>query len=162
MTTTIVGASIKRSEDRRLITGTGRYVDDVTLPGLLHMAIVRSPYAHARIGKIDVSQAAKHPDVGIGPVRGSYQGVVEITDRDPPRAYTLRVEGKGPGAFINGVGRIVLSEGTKGKTRVDVDGNAEVGGVLARVGQRMMGNATKTIMRQFFGNVKKRARQTTL
>lgn len=63
MTTTIVGTSVKRSEDRRLITGTGKFVDDVTLPGLLQMAIVRSPHAHARIGKIDVAQAARHPGV---------------------------------------------------------------------------------------------------
>lgn len=98
-------------------------------------------------------------NVGIGPVRGSYQGAVQVTDPDPPNAYTLKVEGKGPGAFIKGSGRITLSAETSDKTRVDVEGDAQVGGVLARVGQRMIGNASKTVIRQFFDNVKKRAKQ---
>jgi len=45
----LIGASRKRKEDRRLITGAGRYVDDLSRPGLLHMAVVRSHHAHARI-----------------------------------------------------------------------------------------------------------------
>src|SRR3989442_12352590 len=52
-----LGARIKRREDPRLITGTATYVDDVVLPGLLHVAIVRSPHAHARIAAIDVKKA---------------------------------------------------------------------------------------------------------
>jgi aerobic carbon-monoxide dehydrogenase large subunit len=52
-----VGASIKRREDPRLITGHGTYVDDVRLPGLLYLAVVRSPHAHARLGRVDVSAA---------------------------------------------------------------------------------------------------------
>ncbi len=63
MTTSFVGQSIRRREDPRLITGRGTYVDDVRLVGLLHLALVRSPHAHARIGKINVSKAAKAPGV---------------------------------------------------------------------------------------------------
>ena len=51
------GASIKRSEDPRILTGAGRYVDDVKLPGMLHAAFVRSPLAHARVASVDVSAA---------------------------------------------------------------------------------------------------------
>jgi aerobic carbon-monoxide dehydrogenase large subunit len=51
------GPSVKRKEDVRLLTGRGRYVEDVTLPGLLHAAIVRSPHAHARITRIDTASA---------------------------------------------------------------------------------------------------------
>jgi aerobic carbon-monoxide dehydrogenase large subunit len=51
------GASIKRSEDPRILTGAGRYVDDIKLPGMLHAAFVRSPLAHARVLSIDVSAA---------------------------------------------------------------------------------------------------------
>ncbi|MQA74685.1 MAG: molybdopterin-dependent oxidoreductase [Solirubrobacterales bacterium] len=58
-----VGRAIRRKEDPRFITGTGRYVDDLTLTGMLHMAIVRSPEAHARITSIDTSEAAAHPGV---------------------------------------------------------------------------------------------------
>jgi carbon-monoxide dehydrogenase large subunit len=57
------GASVKRSEDPRILTGTGCYVDDVRLPGMLHAAFVRSPFAHARIRDIDVTEARKVPGV---------------------------------------------------------------------------------------------------
>ncbi|WP_165614108.1 molybdopterin cofactor-binding domain-containing protein, partial [Mycolicibacterium holsaticum] len=52
-----------RKEDPRFIRGRGNYVDDVALPGMLHLAILRSPYAHARIVGIDTSAAQAHPKV---------------------------------------------------------------------------------------------------
>src|SRR5881296_2061268 len=58
-----IGHSVKRKEDDRLIRGKGNYVDDVKLPGMLHMAILRSPIAHARIDSIDTSAAAALPGV---------------------------------------------------------------------------------------------------
>jgi len=57
------GASIKRSEDPRILTGSGRYVDDIKLPGMLHAAFVRSPLAHARVLSVDVSAARALPGV---------------------------------------------------------------------------------------------------
>ncbi len=58
-----MGHSIKRKEDPRFIRGKGNYVDDIQLPGMLHMDIVRSPFAHAKIVKIDSSKALKVPGV---------------------------------------------------------------------------------------------------
>ncbi len=55
--TRIFGSGIKRREDPRLITGKAKYTDDIILPGTLHMVIVRSPHAHARIKRIDTSAA---------------------------------------------------------------------------------------------------------
>jgi carbon-monoxide dehydrogenase small subunit len=52
-----------RKEDPRFIRGRGNYVDDISLPGMLHPAILRSPYAHARINSIDVTAAEAHPKV---------------------------------------------------------------------------------------------------
>ncbi len=52
-----------RKEDPRLIRGKGNFVDDIQLPGMLHLAILRSPYAHAKILGIDVSAAQAHPNV---------------------------------------------------------------------------------------------------
>ncbi len=63
MTDRAFGASIKRKEDPRLITGEARYLEDLNLTGTLHAAILRSPFAHARIKSIDTSQAAAHPGV---------------------------------------------------------------------------------------------------
>ena len=58
-----MGHRMKRKEDPRFIQGQGNYVDDVKLPGMLYMDIVRSPYAHAKILKIDASEALKVPGV---------------------------------------------------------------------------------------------------
>jgi len=57
------GTSIKRSEDPRILTGTGRYVDDIKLPGMLHAAFVRSPLAHAHVLSVDASAARALPGV---------------------------------------------------------------------------------------------------
>jgi aerobic carbon-monoxide dehydrogenase large subunit len=58
-----MGHSIKRKEDARFLRGQGKYVDDVVLPGMLYLDIVRSPYAHAKIVKIDSSKAMAIPGV---------------------------------------------------------------------------------------------------
>jgi len=63
MPTRIFGEPIKRAEDPRLLTGRGRYTDDIDLPGQLHVAFLRSPLAHARIRSIDVSAARDMPGV---------------------------------------------------------------------------------------------------
>src|SRR5215471_15711511 len=55
--------NMKRKEDARFIRGQGKYLDDIVLPGMLYGAILRSPYAHARIVSIDTSAALAHPKV---------------------------------------------------------------------------------------------------
>jgi carbon-monoxide dehydrogenase large subunit len=59
----MVGAPVKRREDPRLITGQATYVDDIKLVGMLHMAVLRSPYGHARINSINTEAARRHPGV---------------------------------------------------------------------------------------------------
>jgi aerobic carbon-monoxide dehydrogenase large subunit len=59
----MLGQPIKRREDPRLITGAGQFLDDITLPGLLHLAVVRSPHGHARVKGIDASAALELPGV---------------------------------------------------------------------------------------------------
>jgi carbon-monoxide dehydrogenase large subunit len=59
----VLGSSIKRREDPDLLTGRGKYTDDLTLPGMTRAVIVRSPHAHARIRSVDVAQAAAAPGV---------------------------------------------------------------------------------------------------
>ncbi|HEY7349375.1 MAG TPA: molybdopterin cofactor-binding domain-containing protein [Ktedonobacterales bacterium] len=61
--TQIFGASVKRREDPRLITGKGYYTDDINLPGQTYMAVLRSPYGHARIRGINTERAKTHPGV---------------------------------------------------------------------------------------------------
>src|SRR4249919_3686736 len=58
-----IGASVVRKEDRRFITGKGRYVDDIKLQGMTHAHFIRSPHAHAKVKSIDSSAAMKMPGV---------------------------------------------------------------------------------------------------
>ncbi|NNF78976.1 MAG: xanthine dehydrogenase family protein molybdopterin-binding subunit, partial [Rhizobiales bacterium] len=59
----IIGAPVQRVEDPRLLTGHGKFTDDVKLRGTLHVALRRSDYAHARIGTIDTAEAEAMPGV---------------------------------------------------------------------------------------------------
>ncbi len=63
MATDVLGAPVKRVEDPRFITGKGRYLDDIKLQNMVHMAILRSPYAHANIRSVDISAARSAPGV---------------------------------------------------------------------------------------------------
>jgi len=58
-----VGKPVRRREDPRLVTGSGCFGDDVSLPGQAHACMVRSPHAHAAIGRIDTADALKMPGV---------------------------------------------------------------------------------------------------
>ncbi len=59
----VVGVPLDRKEDAALLTGQAKFIDDMSLPGMVWMAVVRSPYAHARIRSVDVSGALAHRDV---------------------------------------------------------------------------------------------------
>src|SRR3954447_6818908 len=59
------GASVKRKEDPAFLTGRGRYIDDINLPGMLHAVVLRSPHAHAGIRSIDKSAALALPGVHV-------------------------------------------------------------------------------------------------
>ena len=63
MSTRIFGSGIRRREDPRLITGSGTFTDDLSLPGMAHAAMLRSPHAHARITRIDTTRAKAAPGV---------------------------------------------------------------------------------------------------
>jgi aerobic carbon-monoxide dehydrogenase large subunit len=76
------GASVKRSEDPRILTGGGRYVDDIKLPGMLHAAFVRSPLAHGRVLAVDVSAARALPGV-IAVLTGADLAEMTVPGPDP-------------------------------------------------------------------------------
>jgi carbon-monoxide dehydrogenase large subunit len=73
----LVGARVKRVEDPRLITGHGRYVDDVRLPGTLHAAFIRSPHAHARLVKVDTRPALERDGVVAALTGADVQGKIK-------------------------------------------------------------------------------------
>jgi carbon-monoxide dehydrogenase large subunit len=80
----LIGAEVKRKEDPRLIRGAGSYVGDLKLPGMLHVALVRSPYPHARVGAIDRSAAEAMPGV-----------VAVITGEDLQDSYEMMPSASG-------------------------------------------------------------------
>lgn len=87
--------------------------------------------------------------VGVAAIRGTYNGKVAIADRQEPTSYTLQVEGSGGPGFVRGSARVTLTpEGDA--TRVTVEGDGQVGGMLAGVGQRMLPGVAKMLMNQFF------------
>ncbi len=86
------GASVKRSEDPRILTGGGRYIDDVKLPGMLHAAFVRSPLAHARVLTVDVTAARAVPGV-VAVFTGADLEAMTIPGPDPMLAM---MGGAGP------------------------------------------------------------------
>ncbi len=90
---------------------------------------------------------------GIGAVSGTYTGTVRIYDIDESRSFRMSGEGKRPGASASGTGLITFTP-ENGGTRLDVEGEARVTGIIARVGQRLIGSASRMLMDQFFNSAK--------
>lgn len=65
-----IGRHLKRREDSKYITGSGSYVDDITVPGIVYAAFVRSPHPHAKVLRVDVAEALRHPK-GVDALTGS-------------------------------------------------------------------------------------------
>jgi 2-furoyl-CoA dehydrogenase large subunit len=90
-----VGRRMARREDLRLLVGRGNFVDDITLPNMRHAAILRSPYAHAKIKGIDISEALKAPGV-VGTLTGAEVAKMSnpfpVGVSVPPKYYSLAVD----------------------------------------------------------------------
>ena len=92
--------------------------------------------------------------IGIAAVKGKYKGKMEIADPQPPNKVRLVGEGKGLPGYVKG--EAVISLTTQGnETQVAYDGDVQVGGLLAGIGQRMIGGVAKMMLEHFFKNVEK-------
>ncbi|MFH1757667.1 MAG: carbon monoxide dehydrogenase subunit G [Pseudomonadota bacterium] len=100
-------------------------------------------------GKFDV-----YLKIGIAAVKGSYKGKMEIADADPPHRTRLIGEGKGLPGFVKGEALIQLTPQDQ-NTLISYQGDVQVGGLLAGVGQRMIGGVAKMLLEQFFKNMEK-------
>jgi uncharacterized protein len=92
---------------------------------------------------------------GVAAVTGTFEGTVAIADKQPMTSYRLAVNGKGRPGFANGDAVITLSD-RDGATSVDVAGNVTVGGLVAQVGQRLLGATARIMMDKFFGCLKEK------
>ena len=93
--------------------------------------------------------------VRVGLIGGTYQGTVAITEKRPPNSYKLLVEGTGRPGFVKGEGAFFLtSQGAV--TLVELSGEVQIGGTIARIGQRLLGGASKMMVDRFFDCLKER------
>jgi carbon monoxide dehydrogenase subunit G len=102
-----------------------------------------------KLQTIGDNEYAGEINVGIAAVKGLYNGRVKLEDLAPPRHYRIVVDGKGKQGFIKGAGTIDL-EDQGAQTLVRYAGEAQIGGPIAGVGQRMVEGAAKTMVAQFF------------
>ena len=87
--------------------------------------------------------------ISMGPIRSKFDAKVTMVDLQPFESYKLIVEGNGPSGFVRGESQIKLT-GSGSKTTVDVDSDSSSGGLLARVGQRMVETFARSMMDRFF------------
>ena len=88
--------------------------------------------------------------LAIAAIAGSFKGTVAIEEKNPPQSYKLAVEGTGRQGFVKGFARIVLEPDGQ-RTHVRVAAQADVGGMIARVGQRLLEGVARTTMDRFYG-----------
>ena len=86
----------------------------------------------------------------MGPVRGNFSAKVAMLDQQPYQSYRLSVSASGSPGFVNGEALVTLSDAGNGATTVTVDGDGQAGGLIARVGQRMMENVSRNMLDRFF------------
>lgn len=89
---------------------------------------------------------------GVASIKGTYDGRVRLADQDPPNSYTLRATGSGSPGTIDATATVSLTD-ESGRTRVDYDADAVIGGAIAGVGQRVVAGVAKRNAATFFDAV---------
>lgn len=97
--------------------------------------------------------------VTVAAIAGSFKGTVAIQDKVPPQSYTLVVEGRGNQGFVKGTSRMTLAAVEEG-TEVRIVAQADVGGMIARVGQRLLEGVARTMTDRFFACLARRVEET--
>ena len=108
-----------------------------------------------RFEEIGVDRYEATMKIGIGPIKGTYSGRIHLRDREAPRLYWMEVEGGGGPGHMKGAGKLTLEE-RDGQTVVLYDGDAQVTGKIASVGQRLLGASAKQLINQFFKCMERR------
>jgi carbon monoxide dehydrogenase subunit G len=94
--------------------------------------------------------------VAVSAITGTFKGTIALEDMVPPRSYKMVVEGSGGAGFVRGHSTITLTE-EGAKTTLDVAGDVQVGGAVARVGQRLLSGVSKMMMDRFFECLRQKA-----
>ena len=103
-----------------------------------------------KLDKVGDDEYSMSMTVGIGMVKGTYDGKVRLSNMNAPTDYQMYVEGTGRPGFIKGTGTVRLADGTNGSTDIEYEGDVEVGGPVGAVAQRMLGGVANRMVGQFF------------
>jgi len=114
-------------------------------PAVLSRAI---PGAEA-LEKIGDDEYRMKMKMALASLSGSFEGKVRIADKNPPSSFRLIVEGSGKIGFMKGDGLLKLAPADSG-TEVSYEGDAQIGGTMAAVGQRLIDGAAKMLIKRFF------------
>jgi len=90
--------------------------------------------------------------IGVAAIKGTFEGKVRLFDLEPPNRYKMALEGSGGPGFVRGEAGMNLSD-IEGGTRVAYSADVQVGGLIASVGQRMLGGVSKMMLEQFFSRM---------
>ena len=96
--------------------------------------------------------------LSVAAISGQYSGTVSLLDKVPPHSYRLVVEGTGKAGFVNGEAAVELAADGD-STIVTVKGQGQVGGLIARVGQRLLGTVSNMMLDRFFACLQEKARE---
>jgi carbon monoxide dehydrogenase subunit G len=88
-------------------------------------------------------------NAGFGAISGTFNGTIKVIKRDAPRSFRMVVEGKGPAGGLSGDALLTLHN-VGGATEIELAGDAQATGILARLGQRLMDPASKVMIDKFF------------
>jgi hypothetical protein len=105
--------------------------------------------------KIDESHYEAVLGIRVGPVSANFSGTLALTDVVPPESVTLIVEGKGGAGFVKGVGYVKFEDLGDQTTLLKYTGEANIGGTLASVGQRMIDSVAKSMFKTVFEKLDK-------
>ena len=100
-----------------------------------------------RLEKVGDTEYEGRLAIKIGPIQGAFQGKVKLDQLNPPTSYTMDVDGRGAPGFVKAVARLTLSDAGDGTT-MRYDADAQVGGKVASVGQRLIESSAKAIVKQ--------------
>lgn len=108
-----------------------------------------------KLTKTDETHYEGTINLRVGPVSGTFAGVLSITDEVPPESCTLTVDGKGAPGYVRGMGKVHFTEQPDGSTLLTYTGDMNIGGTLASVGQRMIDSVSKSMIKTAFETLDK-------
>lgn len=131
---------------------SGEYVFDATPEevwrGLMDPKVLAATMPGCeKLELIGENQYEGELNIKVGPVQGKFKGKIELENIDAPSNYDMKVDGQGAQGFVKATAHVAI-ESAGGKTRMTYDGDSQVGGRIASVGQRLLESSAKAIIKQ--------------